>query len=276
MANGYSLHIGLNTVDPDHYQGWSGPLAACEFDANDMERIATGRGFEAKKLLTKHATRDAVVGSIREAAGMCNEGDIFMISYSGHGGQVPDYNLDEEHDRQDETWCLYDGQLIDDELYSEWKAFKAGVRILVFSDSCHSGTVVRELLTRTALRSQPETNLSEVFRFMPSDVAARTYRANRPFYDKLQEDLDPDAQNDVKASVLLISGCQDNQYSYDGTFNGLFTGTFIAVWRDGQFNGDYRNLHSAILQKMPPEQSPNFYTVGTPNPTFEQQSPFTI
>ena len=32
---GISLHIGLNAVNADAYAGWDGPLAACEFDAND-------------------------------------------------------------------------------------------------------------------------------------------------------------------------------------------------------------------------------------------------
>ena len=41
-----SLHIGLNAVAPAHYGGWSGPLAACEFDANDMADVARSRGHE--------------------------------------------------------------------------------------------------------------------------------------------------------------------------------------------------------------------------------------
>jgi len=36
MAKGIALHIGLNSVDPHKYEGWSGPLSACEADANDM------------------------------------------------------------------------------------------------------------------------------------------------------------------------------------------------------------------------------------------------
>ena len=32
---GVSLHVGLNKVDPQHYAGWSGPLNACEADAED-------------------------------------------------------------------------------------------------------------------------------------------------------------------------------------------------------------------------------------------------
>lgn len=40
MATGLAITIGLNSVDPTHYGGWSGDLIACEFDANDMSAIA--------------------------------------------------------------------------------------------------------------------------------------------------------------------------------------------------------------------------------------------
>jgi len=40
MPKGISLHIGLNAVDPKHYQGWDGVLQACELDAKDMAAIA--------------------------------------------------------------------------------------------------------------------------------------------------------------------------------------------------------------------------------------------
>ena len=52
-------------------------------------------------------------------------GRHLFLTYSGHGGQAPDLN-NEEPDGMDETWCLYDGQLIDDELYSSWGAFASG------------------------------------------------------------------------------------------------------------------------------------------------------
>ncbi len=42
-ARAMSLHIGLNRVDPKHYGGWSGPLAACECYANDMAAIVAQR-----------------------------------------------------------------------------------------------------------------------------------------------------------------------------------------------------------------------------------------
>ena len=37
MPQGISVHIGLNSVDPRHYEGWAGQLTACEADAKDMQ-----------------------------------------------------------------------------------------------------------------------------------------------------------------------------------------------------------------------------------------------
>jgi uncharacterized caspase-like protein len=92
MAKGIALHIGLNSVDPRQYEGWSGPLTACEADANDMADLARSQGFAAAKLLTKKATRDAVQKAIADAAKHLTSGDIFFLTYSGHGGQAPDLN----------------------------------------------------------------------------------------------------------------------------------------------------------------------------------------
>ncbi len=144
--NARSLHIGLNSVNPEHYEGWSGPLAACELDANDMRDLAKGRGIKASVLLTRDATRTRTLAGIRAAAKALKAGDLFFLSYSGHGGQVDDVSGEDEPDKLDETWCLFDGQLIDDELYFELTKFKKGVRIIVLSDSCHSGTVTRAIV----------------------------------------------------------------------------------------------------------------------------------
>jgi hypothetical protein len=126
MTQGLALTIGLNSVDPAHYGGWSGELRACEADAEDMAEIAKSRHFTVRTLLTKSATRTKVISEITQAATTLKSGDIFVLSYSGHGGQVPDLNGDEIDDRMDETWCLYDGQLIDDETYHLLGKFVAG------------------------------------------------------------------------------------------------------------------------------------------------------
>ena len=79
MAKGFSLHIGVNAVDPVHYSGWSGELAACEFDAESMLEIAQQCGYEAGSLVTAQATRKAVTDAIRSAALQLVAGDIFVV-----------------------------------------------------------------------------------------------------------------------------------------------------------------------------------------------------
>jgi hypothetical protein len=286
-----SIHLGLNAVDPKHYSGWSGELFACEFDAKDMAALAKSAGMTPTLLLTKNATRAKALTAIRAAARALKPGDLLFLTYSGHGGQIPDVT-GEEADKLDETWCLYDGEVIDDEIYLELSKFAAGVRILVLSDSCHSGTVTRAMVPREgegAARSK----------MMPPAIAMRTYTEHKAFYDQLQQDIaaesgtrtavDPDAAlahvavssrltsiaSKCKASVLLISGCQDNQTSMDGAHNGAFTEQLLKVWNHGTFDGTYAKFHAAIKAAMPRTQSPNLFTIG-PAAAFVRQKPFSV
>jgi len=288
-----SLHIGLNAVSPAHYGGWSGPLAACEADATDMQAIAKAKGMKPTVLLTAKATRAAVLAAMRAAAKALKSGDLFFLTYSGHGGQVADVT-GEEIDRKDETWCLFDGQLIDDELYLELSRFAAGVRVLVLSDSCHSGTVTREVVPVQA------TTVTGRTRMMPPAIALRTYREHKAFYDGLQREvaaeagkagvIDPDSAlaqvaidssrlttvvSTFAPSVILISGCQDNQTSMDGDFNGAFTGRLLQVWNNGGFTGNYTKFRNAIVAGLPATQTPNLFVLGSAA-SFLTQRPFTV
>ena len=285
-----SLHAGLNGVDPKHYSGWDGPLAACEFDANDMGALAQAQGMTSTILLTANATRAKVLAGIRKAAKALASGDLFFLTYSGHGGQVDDVS-GEEDDKLDETWCLYDGELIDDELYLELSKFAKGVRVLVLSDSCHSGTVTRA-------RPEPGQPVKRS-KMMPPTIARKVYEDHKKFYDKLQKNvareskkrkrIDPDAAlanvavsnrltslaATCKASVILISGCQDNQTSMDGDRNGAFTEQVLAVWTKGAFKGNYGTFHAKVKGNMPRTQTPNLFQLG-PAGLFAQQQPFSV
>jgi hypothetical protein len=268
MATGISVHIGINRVDPDQYEGWDGELVACEADARDMAALAKKQGFTTRPLLlTKAATADAVSNAILGAARTLASGDLFFLSYSGHGGQVQDTNMDEK-DRMDETWVCYDRQLVDDELYELWGKFKRGVRIVVLSDSCHSGTVLRNI--PAFVSGGPRV------RAMPTTVVRKVQKAHAKLYRKIQNEHRAAENTKINASVLLISGCMDNQTSLDGERNGLFTGTLKKVWNGGKFRGGYRKLRDGIVAKMPATQTPNYFVVGAPNPAFEAQRPWTI
>lgn len=269
-TQGISLHLGLNFVDPNHYGGWDGELAACEFDAKDMLALAKAQGFGSSQILLRsQVTADAVKAAIAAAAKRLSAGDLFLVTYSGHGGQVPDGNSDEA-DRQDETWVLWDRQLVDDELWALWGRFKAGVRIVVLSDSCHSGTVTRAMPAFPASGPMPRV------RWLPTVQAQRVYRRNAKLYDAIQREVPAGEKSAVRASVILISGCQDNQFSLDGNRNGLFTETLKKVWRKGKFAGGYRTLRDTIAQRMPAQQTPMYTLVGRPNAAFEAQKPFTV
>ena len=340
---GYALAIGLNKVDPAHYDGWDGALAGCEPDAEVMFAIAKQQGLKAEKLLTADATHDALLARLERYAEELDSGDLLVVSYSGHGGTLPDENGDEQEltpgDLLDETWVLYDGQLLDDELAAAWSKFKRGVRILLFSDSCHSGTVlkcvmsdfgsppllrVRELNERwrierrptlvnpraildgaamqDALRKRPglrdrigpidrgspdvqppATEPEEIAIFenrsMPFSTMVATYGKNRDLYRHRGAAAPKESELDIQATVILISGCQDDQYSTDLGFNGLFTWRLNEVWNSGNFAGDHQAFHKAIREKVlasNSSQDPNYKTVGVPNPEFEGEKPYTV
>jgi metacaspase-1 len=276
MATALSLHIGLNEVNPDHYDGWDGKLVACEFDANDMEALAESQGYTTKKLLTKEAAADSVSQAVADAGSELEDNGILFLTYSGHGGQVPDGNSEEE-DRMDETWVLYDRQLVDDELYTLWSQFKPGTRIVVLSDSCHSGSVVRALPDIIQPQALARNGGGPpAMKAMPEELEKKVYEGNRELYDTVQKSTTAYDQSEIGATVLLISGCQDNQTSADGERNGLFTQTLKSVWDEGQFKGNYRGFWKKIVKDMPLYQSPNFFTAGQPQPSFLRQRPFKV
>ncbi len=288
MANGVSLHIGLNHVDPNAYNGWDGQLAGCINDANAMKAIADSLGYTSTQLLNEQATASAVISQIGQYAQNCQSGDIVLLTYSGHGGLVPDPTGGEPGDNgQDSTWVLFDRMVTDDELYSLWFGFQPGVRIFMLSDSCHSGTVARDELSdrlsaqaATTLLKRKDPNAKTIppvrWRLIPYAQATAVYEKNKDMYQERQWAAYSAAKGDVMASLVLISGCQDNQTSADGEVNGLFTQNLLEVWNNGGFTGGYKDFHNAILAKMPATQTPNYFKVGVDNPAFESQVPFTI
>ena len=282
MPRGTSIHIGLNFVDPDRYDGWDGQLSGCINDARDMQNIANGLGYTSTIMTDSQATAANVMRAIGQAAQSLSSGDILMLTYSGHGSQVRDAN-GEEPDGLDETWVLWDRMLLDDELFSLWSQFRAGVRIVMLSDSCHSGTVARmraydRMLAGDALAAQyrRQRNRPPKFRLAPPEVVEAVYERDRALYYEPAQWASVSERSQMTASLILISGCQDNQLSADGERNGLFTETLLSVWSSGSFQGNYAAFHTAITDQMPATQTPNLFRIGAANAAFDNEKPFTI
>jgi metacaspase-1 len=222
-----------------------------------------------------------VIDAIERAADALDPGDFFFCTYSGHGGQVPDRNDEEEEDRSDETWLLYDRQLVDDELYALWAKFKPGVRIFLLSDSCHSGSVARaieDMVPDVVATAETAAKESPRYRALPRDKMISTYRKHAEVYDAIQKATPSSSasKDAVGATVVLISGCQDDQLSLDGFANGRFTEELLKVWDGGAWTGGYANFHETIRSGMPSTQQPNYMVVPSENADFEQQDPLTI
>src|SRR4051812_22407833 len=181
-----ALCIGIND-----YPGSGNDLAGCVNDARDWAEALTERFFETETLLDAQATGDAIRDRIRRKLGGALAGDVVVITYSGHGTRVPDRDGDEP-DHRDEALCPYDtmtaGPLVDDELYDLFAERERGVRVVLISDSCHSGTVAR--LAQSTRPGADRVRFLPPSVFLapePARVAARLPRvtAGRPRYAAL-------------------------------------------------------------------------------------------
>lgn len=267
----YSLHIGLNAVDPNGYDGWKGELFACENDAEVFKTFATNASFQSiHTLLTKEATSKNVLKQLDDAAAKLKAGDLFLLSYSGHGGSIIDVNKDEK-DGFDETWCLFDRQLIDDELFERFSKFKAGVRILIFSDSCHSGTVSRNPVVTNSV-VEPSTYMRS--RLAPMNVLIRTYNKHKAEYDAIQSNLQVSKPEDIAAYVVQFGACQDDEEAMEVWGNGMFTAKVKEVM-NGKIK-NYSSLFTAIKKGFSTQQHPNLYHYGNKTYNFISQAPFFV
>ena len=100
----------------------------------------------------------------------------------------------DESDGMDEFLCLYDGALIDNEMWVIMNACKG--RVFCIYDCCHSGTMYR-------LPSEPEEGIEEEDR-LPLD---------RPFFERFEN-----ARAGVR--MLVVSGCGEETISWGDSIQG--------------------------------------------------------
>ena len=155
-GRGFSIHIAVPVVDPAVYGQGVVDLPATVADARAMRALASQQGFTVLRDMVGQIKGADVIAALTNAAGQLKRGDTLLVTYSGHGSQAADGSRSkgitgDEEDGMDETWCLFDGHLYDDELVACWKKFEPGVRIVVVLDSCHSSTATRVALSRDAM-----------------------------------------------------------------------------------------------------------------------------
>jgi metacaspase-1 len=276
-AKGLSVHVGVNVGDMRHYPKFA-ELVNCVNDAEAMAALAESQGYKVQALLADEAgTRDAVKRAFSDAAALLKPGDAFLFTYSGHGAQIKigaqGGHEDVEADQNDETWCLYDGMLLDDEVYQMWNAFAQGVRIFTVLDCCHSETSTREA------GIMPRASVVRRKRQLPLFDQLNTRRKNFDFYAQVIAGCRGAKELPVSCSVKVLTACKDHEVADDGIpgENGLFTAALLVVWDNGNFQGSGDEFYTQIAEFLDGSgQTPGKDWQGSPDPAFAALRPFTI
>lgn len=249
MPKAHALLVGLKSVDPNAYNGWDGTGGCwgCELDVDNMERILKPYGYQTRTLKTVEATRDGILSALYRAADLMVENDIYVFYYSGHGGQQPDVNGD-ELDGKDETLVAYDREVIDDKIHQALTRFKHGVRVVMISDSCNSGSNYKGMMT-------VEANENSIF---------------RPVAKRSRDDIEVDAQ------LIHLGGCRDGFTSAGYQGGGAFTMALCEAWGNGAFNGTFKELHQKICELIRSSQKPQYSEYGPVSDDFRSQRAFAV
>ncbi|HWK90134.1 MAG TPA: caspase family protein [Longimicrobium sp.] len=240
MLDAISVHIGLNRVDPNHYNGRAHELLGCENDAVAMCRIAERAGFTARILTSEDATSKNVRTALRDGAAKLSSNGFFLVTFAGHGVRLRDaernplLNLrDEKADRKDEAWCLFDRLMRDDEICGLLAEFKPGQRVLAVLDCCHaaSTTDARGFRNRLAMRT------------IDLAAATRVIALNQGLYQQLRVRLA--GPGNVGATFLQLAACDETSSTPDGPQHGAFTASLLKVLSKGTAQ-TYDELHLAV------------------------------
>lgn len=215
----------------NNYPGSTNDLQGCVNDANDWSDLLKLNGFETKVILDKQATRSALLDALENLIANAVADDVIVFTYSGHGTNVIDTSGDEE-DSYDEALYVYDGILLDDALRAVIQKTRPGVHLVIISDSCFSGTVTR-------------VSPTGVPRYMKTDDIPPHFTLKKKLLS--EEDM----------IEILLSGCDDDEYSYDafinGRWNGAFSATAIRLIKDKL---TYNQFYSAVRSKLPSSEYP--------------------
>ncbi|MCU0644791.1 MAG: caspase family protein [bacterium] len=215
----------------NNYPGSTNDLQGCVNDAKDWSNLLQLNGFETKIILDKQATRANLLTELENLITNAAAEDVIVFTYSGHGTNVIDTSGDEE-DSYDEALYVYDGIILDDELRAVIQKAKPGVHLVIISDSCFSGTVTR-------------VSPTGIPRYIKTDEIPPHFKLKKKLLS--EEDM----------IEILLSGCDDDEYSYDAYINDRWNGAFSAnAISLIQNKLTYIEFYSALRELLPSREYP--------------------
>ena len=260
MPRGTSIHIGVNQPATEEQ-----PLSLSEDNAWMMAGLAHQAGYAASHLLRGGA---ATVGAVRDilsaAARALEPRQTLLVTFSGHGSRVPDANGD-ERDKWDETWCLHDADLVDDQLTEIWRLAAAGSRVLVVSESCFGGGVGRygDDVAASPPPERPVYRSAGVIRGVPQYAQPASSCISR----------EPADDDGIRACVLVMAAAGEGQKAREG----LYLRHLLELWDGGGFRDSFCALHSRLCERVRHDnsaQEPQILMLGTADPDFPLERAF--
>lgn len=144
MPTSYSLHVGVDDYDTQVYLQSVNRLNGCLNDMRAMATMADRMGVPRQNTLSlPNAIKRQVVDGLEWMADRTQPGDFFLFTFAGHGMEHPTRNAWQDPDGVNESICLRDDILLDDDVHHLLGKFKDMVRIVCLFDSCHSGSVIK-------------------------------------------------------------------------------------------------------------------------------------
>jgi hypothetical protein len=264
MKRGIAIHVGVN-----HPAGMFDRLSKSEETAWKLAELSFQAGYRTIHVLCgPQATREAVGTLLAGTARTLCPGHTLFVSFSGHGSIVPDENGD-ERDGLDETWCLHDGELVDDELAGYWRLLAPGTRALVVADCCFAGGIVREGERPMTLSGAQAPGVWDGTLYL-SSCGGIPCVAQTIVPPGLRV---PDHDDGIQASVLLLAATGEAQRAREG----VYVRHLLKIWDGGAFRGSFYELHLRVSDRVRREtygQDPQILMLGSADPGFPLEVAF--
>lgn len=261
----YALLIGINEYSPDS-NGSIRSLHACLNDVANMKAflLANYEDMIANKtqiltLTNEQATRQNVINGFKTHLTQAKEGDVALVFYSGHGSWgVTAHEFQKfTTDRQEQTWVLHDSRetgkydLADKEIALLLEEVgKNKPHLVVIADSCHSGSVTREVEEFRQMQPRFTSGTTEP---RPLETYLNGAYAQRP------DLVIPTANH------LLMAACERTERAWEANGHGQFTQALLKVLGKNGGQIHYADLFvqvRAAIKGLLDNQTPQLETIG--------------
>lgn len=192
----FALVVGIN--DYKRIPKLHGAVA----DARDIAGVLQRGGItNIVTLIDQDATRAAFTAAINRFIAEATAGDLFILSFAGHGSQQPSAHPTARNDGVDEVFMLTNFEpegintaerILDKEIYAWLSAFeKKGASVLFVADSCHSGGMTKGVDPRSSVtyRSVRLVNSPEEAATTPGSYYLRGDRLPDMVNKSVKEDM---------------------------------------------------------------------------------------